>query len=83
MKTKTLIRLSSIIITLTGMEIKVVLACLKFWDEKTNEIILSPARRQEISDTLLTSRHVLDNIVSRLYKKLVFLRENGSIYLNL
>ena len=63
-------------------EIAIVLASLKFVDYTTNELVLNPCRKSEICEITKITKDSFYNIISRLFKKNIFIREKKKTFLN-
>lgn len=66
----------------SGTQVKVVLACLSYVDYNTNELLLNPNRREQISNLTHLAKDTVNTAISQLYKKHIFIRENKTSYLN-
>src|SRR5271155_292797 len=66
----------------SGSQLKVVLACLRYVDYNTNELLLNPNRRNQICELTGLKRDTVNTVISKLYKKNIFIRENKTSYLN-
>jgi|GEM_PF-4163065 hypothetical protein len=63
-------------------EIAIVLACLKYVEYTSNELVLTPDRKSEICDITKITKDSFYNITSRLFKKNIFIRDKEKTFLN-
>ena len=63
-------------------EQSVILCSLKYLDYGTNELLLTPARRKELCDCAGLKLNTVNMAVSTLYKKNIFIKKDGSTFLN-
>ncbi len=66
----------------SGAEQSVVLCCTKYLDYDTNQLVLTPDRRQEICECGNLTINTVNSAISRLYKKNILQRVEGKIFLN-
>ena len=66
----------------SGSQLKVVLACLRYVDYNTNELLLNPNRRDQIRELTGLKKDTVNTAISKLYKKNIFIREKKTSYLN-
>lgn len=66
----------------TAAEIKVVLASLQFVQYDTNELVLTPDRREQLCKVANTTMNSLYVVVGRLFKKQIFIKEGKKSFLN-
>jgi hypothetical protein len=65
-----------------GAEMAVVLCCLEYLEYNTNEIILSTARRIDISKEAELTQGTFNVTFSQLVKKNIFIKIDKKLYLN-
>lgn len=64
----------------SGAEKGVILCIFKYIDYNTNEFLLSPARREEISICGNIAPNTVNSSIARLVKKNIFIRKSGNTY---
>lgn len=66
----------------SGSEVSIVLCSLQYVDWETNEIVLTSQRRKEVADCGNLTMNTVNNGISRLVKKNIFIRHDGKLILN-
>ena len=66
----------------SGSEVSIVLCSLQYVDWETNEIVLTSQRRKEVADCGNLTMNTVNNGISRLVKKNIFIRHEGKLILN-
>lgn len=66
----------------SGSEMSIVLCCLKYVEWETNEILLTPQRRKDVAECGNHTMNTVNNGLSRLVKKNIFIRHEGKLVLN-
>jgi hypothetical protein len=71
-----------LLVPCTGAELSTVLCCLQYLVYDTNQILLTPDRREEIAIEADIKPNTVNVAISALYKRGVFIKVKKKIYLN-
>ena len=65
----------------TGAEKGVVLCCMRYLEYNTNELIITPERREAISIACDSTPHTVSVSISKLRKKNIIIKKSSSTYI--